>query len=207
METLRGTPFPLFVEGLPGSASDRTHSIRLPLAIRWFVLLLSRPPYLRWLAAGALVAAALGWEISDRRTESFPFAAHDLERGRPIEADDIEWRYVPSDLLSAPALEDGWLVQSVRAGDPITAAVVTPDDPVPGDWWSIPMPLPPGVAPGSRVRLVLDDGRSMDGIVAIEAHEDAFGLQGAGAVAVPPESADAVARAAAASAVTVLLRP
>ena len=150
---------------------------------------------------------AFAWELGGRRTEPFPFAAHDLGRGHLVEAEDVEWRAVPRGLIALPDLEGAQVAHPIHAGDPITAAAVTTDRPPPDDWWAVPMPLPVGVESGSRVRLILPAGSPVDGVVTTEASEDAFGLDRVGAVAVSAEHADAVAQAVATGSIMVLLRP
>ena len=59
------------------------------------MLLLSRPPYVRWVIAVLIVVAALLWELSEQVTEPFPFAARSIARGEPIASEAIEWRKLP----------------------------------------------------------------------------------------------------------------
>ena len=171
------------------------------------MLLLSRPPYLRWALAAIVVIAALLWDLSARRVEPYPFASQDLERGQPITAEVIEWRKLPHGSIARTDVTESVALTDVRAGDPLTRSVAGPSRPIPDGWWSVPLDLPLGIAEGAIVRLVLQDGTSVEGIVTIAAAEDQFGVARVGAVAVPEGAADAVAVSAGAGALTVLVAP
>ncbi|MDJ0792382.1 MAG: SAF domain-containing protein [Acidimicrobiia bacterium] len=171
------------------------------------MLLLSRPPYLRWALAATVVIAALLWDLSARRVEPYPFASEDVERGQPITAQVVEWRNLPLGSVERIDVTGSVALTDIRAGDPLTPSVAGSSPPIPEGWWSVPLDLPLGIAEGAIVRLVMQDGTSVDGIVTIAANEDQFGVTRAGAVAVPEEVADAVAVSAGADALTVLVAP
>lgn len=175
------------------------------------VLLLSRPPYLRWIAAVSIVIAAVGWDLSKRSTEPFPYAAIDIERGAVVTEDMVRWEEIGRGSIPyASSLDHGIgmvAAIAIAAGDPITRSVVQPGSPIPADWWSVPVNLPAGVSVGSRVRLASTDGLSVNGIVSIEASSDQFGLTATGAVAVPEADASRVSVAAATDSLIVLIGP
>jgi hypothetical protein len=175
--------------------------------IRWIVLLLMRPPYLRWAAAALVVLAALAWDLSSRAVEPFPVAGIDIGRGEPIIDGDVQWIDVPRGSLPHPDLIDATAAVDIHAGDPITRSVTVVGSPVPSDWWSIPIDLPPGVAVGDRVRLTTLDGSTVDGVVSIAPSEDAFGLTTPGAVAVPDDAVSDVTVAVATDSVLVVVAP
>lgn len=170
----------------------------------WF---LSRPPFLRWIAAGCLIAAAFVWDLSERSTEPFPFASLGVEAGTAIDESQIEWRSVPVGSISLPDLESLVALVDIEAGDPITRSVAGTPPTMPEGWWAVPMRLPANVIAGTEVRLVLVDGTSIDAVVSSQAVADEFGGESVGAVAVPEDVADLVAVASAADAVAVLARP
>lgn len=170
------------------------------------MLLLTRPPYLRWFAATAIVVAALAWDLSGRSTAPVPVAARPIERGQPITVDDVRWTEMPAGAIAVPVLDDRRAAVDIREGDPITASVTSGPATVPDDWWAVPMEVPLGLPEGSQVRLLLPSGRSVDGIVAAAATEDVFSGS-TGAVAVAAGDLDEVARAAAAGAVSLAIRP
>lgn len=171
------------------------------------MLLLAKPPYLRWSVAALILIAAILWELSDRATEPIPFANAAIGRGDPIAVDDIEWRDIqigavePADLADATALVD------IREGDPLTSSVAGTGPQIPQGWWSVPVALPPGVPAGSAVRLTTTEGLSVDGIIAIAASSDQFGIAIPGAVAVPERAVDVVASSAASGGLLVVVAP
>ncbi|MGI9529885.1 MAG: SAF domain-containing protein [Acidimicrobiia bacterium] len=171
------------------------------------MLLLAKPPYLRWSVAVLILIAAILWELSDRATESVPFASTEIARGEEITAEDVEWRdiqigaLVPADLVGAMALAD------IREGDPLTASVAGAGPEIPNGWWSVPVDLPPGMPSGSAVRLTTTDGSSVDGVIAIAASSDQFGMAVPGVVAVPEQAVEIVAAAAATGSLLVVVAP
>ncbi|MGI9643165.1 MAG: SAF domain-containing protein [Acidimicrobiia bacterium] len=176
-------------------------------SIRSVVLLLARPPYLRWSVATLIVIAALLWELSDRATESVPFANAEIARGEVISDDHIEWRDIPFGAFSPADLVGAMALVDIREGDPLTSSVAGSGSTIPQGWWSVPVDLPPGVPVGSAVRLTTDDGSSVDGVIAIAASSDQFGIAVPGAVAVPEQAVDMVAVAAASGSLLVVVAP
>jgi hypothetical protein len=77
----------------------------------------------------------------------------------------------------------------------------------PADWWAVPIGLPSGIARGTHVRITTLDGVEVEGIVAVAATQDQFGLATQGAVAVPEEAVSVVSLAAAADALVVVVAP
>ncbi len=171
------------------------------------MLLLTKPPYLRWLAALALFVVAVAWDLSGRATEAVPFAVRDIEQGSWIDSEDVEWRQLPRGSVDLAMLEGARAATAILAGDPITRSVTAVGSLVPRDWWSVPVDLPTGVAAGTAVRLVLPGGTTADGIVAIAPSDDMFTGAPTGAVAVPEDVVARVAEASAAGLLLVLIAP
>lgn len=171
------------------------------------MLLLSRPPYLRWIAAIVVVGAAVGLEISDRSTEPIPFAARAIAKGEAFDADLIEWRFLPSGSIVAPALTGLVATAPINAGDPITTSVAGAFPAIPDGWWAVPVDLPIGVPIGSKVRLIIEGGVAYEGLVVAESTDDGFGIPTMGSVALPAATVDAVAQAAAEGRVAVAVAP
>lgn len=162
---------------------------------------LRRPPYLRWLVAGFILLVALALEVRPVPTVSYPFAADNLGPGDPIQ-DSVVWREVPAGMLPGWSGEPaGPISVGLLAGDPIVpsafAAAVVPDG-----WWAVQVPLPAGSV-GSRLRVILGEGRIAEGVV-VEAFPD-DGFEPTGMVAFPPTDAPLVAMAAANDALTVMI--
>jgi hypothetical protein len=170
------------------------------------VLALSKPPYLRWLAAFALIAGAFVWDVSKRATELAPFASTDIERGRSIVEADIEWKATPTGLFDTFVPEGAIAAVDIRRGDPITGSSVSIGTAVPVGWWTVPVDMPAAVVAGDKVRVLFAEGVGVDGIVVENAREDAFGILTQGLVAVSGDVADAVATAAASGTLIVLFQ-
>ena len=171
------------------------------------MLWLGRPPYLRWFAAAALVVAAIVWDMSERATEPFPFAATDVTRGQTITPETVQWRQVPLGSLAFPPLEGAIAVVAIEAGDPIVPSLVASEAVVPPNGWAVPVPLPVGAMPGTPVNLVFADGTDAPGTIIQPATEDALGFITDGLVAVDNGFANAVALAAANGELVVLIQP
>ena len=171
------------------------------------VLLLSKPPYLRWAGAAAIVLAALAWDVSARATQPFPFALRTIERGESLDASAIEWKTAPAGLLRLPNLQGATAAVTILRGEPIAASMLRFTAAVPAGWWTVALDLPPAVLPGTHVRIVLGGGEGVSGIVVEPSREDPFGLRSAGLVAVPSEAADAVGFAAGAGQIVILFEP
>ncbi len=173
------------------------------------MLWLGRPPYLRWIAAVAVLVAAAAMDLRGRRQVPVPYAATTIERGDPIVPRSVVWRTVVAGSVPVPADLDG-AVAAVRIerGDPIVASVVSRDRPVPQGWWSVPVALGPGATKGDPVRLVLVDGdRIVPGIVIETGAPDVLTAASVGSVAVPEADATDVAVAAAEGRLVVLVAP
>lgn len=152
---------------------------------------LTRPPYLRWAVATAIVLVALWTEFRPPSTGPHPFALVDLPAGATVSAVDIEMREVPLGLL-APVDLPVTLRRDVIAGQPLLSEPSSVTSSAPDGWWSVSMDLPVGVSKGTPIRLALTDA-VVDGIV-IDEFEGSFGDH-AGLVAVPPDTTGAVAAA------------
>ena len=171
------------------------------------MLAISKPPYLRWFLAIALVAAAVAWDLNRGATQPVPFAASAIERGAVVDADQIEWRESPVGLLPKTSPEGATALVEIPAGDPITPSVVSTGFTVPDGWWTVPVDTPVTARPGSRALVILDDGSEVSGVVVEPSREDSFGITASGLVAVPNELAALVALASRAGRLTVLYEP
>ena len=171
------------------------------------MLLLSKPPYLRWAGAAAIVLSALVWDVSARATEPFPFALRTIERGEPLDDSAIEWKTAPAGLLKMPNLQGATAAVTILRGEPIALSMLRFTAAVPVGWWTVALDLPPAVLPGTHVRIGLGGGQGVSGIVVEPSRDDSFGLRSAGLVAVPSEVADAVGFAAGAGQIGILFEP
>ena len=174
--------------------------------LRW-VFWLSRPPYLRWAAAVALVLIALVWDLRGRSGVQYPFAASTIQAGAAIGEGDVEWKTAPRGLFDAPDLSTPVAARSIAAGEPILPSAIDDEAGVPEGWWAVPVALPAAATPGGAVRLIVPGGVEADGIVVAVGNSDLLSFSDAGLVAVPPARATAVATAAMDGTLIVLLAP
>ncbi len=168
---------------------------------------LAKPPYLRWAAMGVVLVAAFAVDLRDQRTERRPFAARDIALGEQVDG-AVEWkdvlagRWEPVDTAGLVA------TTAIRRGEPIVASMLSSWSPPPDDWWSVEVDLPDSATVGRTARVAVTEPLlTVDGIVVAVADGGAFGASATGLVAIPPDSADAVARASALGRVSVLLGP
>lgn len=162
-------------------------------------------PWARWAAATAIAAIALWVELAPDPTVLHPFAVVDIARGDNLTSDNTELRPVPAGLLQPP--EPGTVAaRDLPAGTPLLSGdTSSPARIVPAGWWVVATEVPPGAMTGDPVRIVLlDGGDVVEGVVASAQSDDPFRI-GQGAVAVPPDGAEAVARAAAGGRLVVLV--
>lgn len=173
-----------------------------------YVFWLRRPPYLRWLGAAALIAFAVFVDVRQPATEQRPFAAADLAAGDPLSADSVTWRDVPAGLLPLPVLAAATAARAINRGDPVVPSALSYGPAVPDGWWSIEMRIPESAEAGSAARIVVSDpALAIDGVVLSIFDGGAFEASASGMVAIPPEHADAIARAMPNGTVTVLISP
>jgi len=181
---------------------------RFPLRYGRGVFWLTRPPYLRWAAAAAIVLGAFVWDLHGEATTAYPFAARSIPSGAALSDADVTWKDLPSGVLALPDLSDPVTSRSLAAGEPIVPSALGGPSPVPDGWWSVPVPLPPTASPGARARLVAATPPvETDGVVVSAPGGDLLSYAETGMVAVPPEAATAVAVAAGEGTLIVLLEP
>ena len=185
------------------------------------MLALSKPPYLRWVSAVALIVAALLWDLNRQATQLAPFAATRIERGAIVTEDVITWKPAPVGLLPGSLPDGATALVVIEPGDPIIASTLTTGIPIPAGWWTIPVDTPSTTPPGTQVRIVLGGGGLgiglgvenlsagvvVPGVVVVASREDSFGLTSSGLVAVPEAWAADVAIAAGAGQLTILYEP
>lgn len=169
------------------------------------MLWLQPVPWARWAAAAAIAAVALWLELGGAASGPHPFAVMDIRRGEALTAANTQLRQVPAGLLDPPG-PGTVAAREIPAGAPILPGdATTPERIVPDGWWIVSAETPPGAMRGDPVRLVLlDGGGVIEGVVATSETGDPFAM-GSGSVAVPPNGAESVARAAAAGTLVVLV--
>jgi len=167
---------------------------------------LLRPPFLRWIAAGALLIGAAVLDLSEAQTTPFPFAATAITSGAAIDAGAVEWRDVPGGLLGEPASLDGHAAHDIEPGAPLVAGTIRTGTALPEGWWAVPVNLPLDVAVWSRVRLLASQPPvDVEGVITRASSESAFSVASPGMVAVPADMAPRVAEASRSGTLTVLV--
>ncbi|MEA3510020.1 MAG: SAF domain-containing protein [Actinomycetota bacterium] len=169
---------------------------------------MTRPPYVRWVVAAAIVVAALVWDLKGSAQVLYPFASTAIAAGTPITDSEVAWRSVPEGTMEMPDLTDPVASRDVAAGEPIVPSAVSGVSMIPDGWWSVPVPLPTVAIPGSRVRLVgVETEFETDGIVISGGGDELLSFSESGLVAVPPAYAAVVAIASRDGTLIVLLDP
>jgi hypothetical protein len=172
------------------------------------VFWLTRPPYLRWAAAVAVVVVAFLWDLRGSSDILYPFASSPIAAGAPIAEADVVWRRVPEGTMALPDLSDPVAARDVPAGEPIVPSAVSGSTTIPKGWWSVPVPLPATAVPGTRIHLVdAASGFETDGIVVAAGSDDLMSFDESGMAAVPPDAATLIAIAAREGTVVILLEP
>ncbi|MBA2338672.1 MAG: SAF domain-containing protein, partial [Acidimicrobiia bacterium] len=88
------------------------------------MLWLARPPYLRRIAAGLVLVAAIAVDVAGSATVEHPFLTTPVAAGSPIEPGMIELRAVPAGLLPAVTDVQGYAARALDAGDPLTPSAL-----------------------------------------------------------------------------------
>ncbi|HEX2153106.1 MAG TPA: SAF domain-containing protein [Acidimicrobiia bacterium] len=162
------------------------------------MLWLERPPIIRWVAAGCLVAVAAWSELAPPPTTSMAFLVSDVAAGTRLGPEHVEYRTVPAAPIQTIEPR-GVAAADLKEGDPLVASMVT-EPVIPSGWLLIEAPVPAHVGPGSAATgIILGESSApveFDARVLEAGGEDAFGSQ-VGVVAVPPEWVGAAAAAAA----------
>lgn len=180
-----------------------------PPVLRTFglVVWLQSPPWARWALALVIASVALWIEFRPATTTPHPFASEDLAAGAVVDEANTEIRAVPVGTFSPVELGQTTLGPIV-SGDPILASQVgEAGGAAPAGWWSLEMPLPRGSHRGDGARIVLLDSDVVaQGVVVGDPDEDPLG-SGTGLIAVEPEKAPDVARAAGEGRAVVMVAP
>ncbi len=165
------------------------------------VFWLRQPPYLRWIIAAAVLAVGLFLDTRPAATVDYPYVEGEVHAGQSI-VGQIEWRRVPAGLL--PGWEgdvEGYAVADLTAGTPLLPGLVGSAE-VPDGWWSVAMPLPHPIGPGTPIRVTTGE-TVVTGILSGEVVDT--GYEFVGPVAFMPDDAELVAAAAASGAVVVMI--
>jgi hypothetical protein len=159
---------------------------------------------LRYVAAGALVLAAMAWDLWPEATVRHPFAVRPVTAGSPFDG-AVEWRSIPSGVL--PDVDPtGVAMVDLAAGEPILPSHVG-EAPVPDGWWVVSLAVPRGARVGSEVRVAVTspavaEATLVRGVVVAGTPD---GPGAVGSVAVPEGDAGLVAAATAGGRATVLV--
>lgn len=117
------------------------------------VLWLERPPLLRWLGAGILVAVAAWSELAPPPHSSAYFLVENVAAGTPLGSEHVEARPVPAGTLQTVAPR-GMAAVDLVSGDPLVASLMT-EVSVPSGWVVIEGPVPSHALPGASATAIL----------------------------------------------------
>jgi len=157
---------------------------------------LQTPPWARWFAALLIAGLAVWIEVRPDASTPHPFAIEDIPAGAVIDESNTEQRMVPVGMIEA--IELGRVAgEPIGFDEPVLASDLEDrTGRVPEGWWMVEAALPSAARTGAAARLVmLDSGAAADGIVVSPAGDDPLG-SGLGMIAVEPDLATEVARAA-----------
>ncbi len=118
---------------------------------------LQRPPYLRRAAAAALVLAAFVWDVRTAATAPYHVAATAIAAGTAIDDTAVSWVDLPAGVLVVPDLRGAVAASDIRAGEPLTPALLVGDVSAPDGWWMVPIAVGTLAAPGDEALLVVAD--------------------------------------------------
>ncbi len=158
----------------------------------WF----SSPPYLRWALAGAVIVVSLAADLRPHTTQTYPVARSEIAPGTVVDESLVTWIELPVGsfptvelpLTSSRPIASGELIGPWSAAADLV--------PVPPGWLSVPIPLEGEMLPGARVVLVITGEVAAEIPGLVTAHTPGDGFTGPStSVAVPPETAGAVANA------------
>lgn len=168
---------------------------------------MTRPPYLRWAAAALVLIAGLSIELRPSPTVDVPVVIDDVPAGSVLLATDVVWRQAPAGLFD-PVDLPATATRRISSGSVVTLADLrSGESPVPTDWWSIELPVPPGAAAGDPILAVVtsgDQALAIRGVMASDPVDDGFSDRN-GLVAFSPDDAVTVAAATYENRVTVLV--
>ncbi|MPZ51330.1 MAG: hypothetical protein GEU79_01095 [Acidimicrobiia bacterium] len=150
---------------------------------------MQRPPYLRWAISGLLVLAIVWVEFAPDGMVEHPYLASSVTPGTPL-GDVVEMRRVPAGVFPEVMISNKVSRYSLEQGTPLSPGLVAnPDLLAPADWLTIVTGVPTTAVAGSKARLVTieEPANSVTGVVIATGEE--------GEVAIPPDSAEAIATA------------
>ncbi len=115
---------------------------------------ITRPQYLRWIAALLVVGVTLWIELRPPSTTLHPFLIYDVARGETVEG-ALEWQSITAGVIT-PVAGRGYTTHLLVAGEPLqasdtTTALFSPPD----GWWVVDLELPRDSEVGSPIQLVI----------------------------------------------------
>jgi hypothetical protein len=160
------------------------------------VIWLQTPPWARWFAALLIAGLALWIEVRPDASVPHPFAIVDIAAGTVIDESNTKQRMIPIGTFEAVEI-GGVAVEPIGFDEPVLVSDLgDPTGRVPEGWWMVETALPSAARTGAAARLVmLDSGTAAEGVVVSPASDDPMG-SGLGMIAVEPDRAAEVARAA-----------
>jgi hypothetical protein len=175
--------------------------------VYWFV----SPPYARYAAAALIVLVALWMDLRPAPVDLRLVARQDISAGTELDRSQFESSPMPAGMFTAVE-PTGVAAIGISKGDLLlsshVAAVAPPDG-----WWVVLLPVPPGVRPGTDLRVVLltadptKEPEAVPGLVIVPPDRASSGFgDPEGSVAIPEDAVERVAAAVSAGRVIVLSR-
>ncbi len=172
------------------------------------MFLLARPPLMRWVAAAALVAAAMWADLRPPAVISHPFLMVDVAADQIIDDTMVEMRKVlvgTFDRVELPTRAP----RPMASGEPVLAGTIeTPPPAVPDGWLMVELSVPAGTTVGADVVVVVSTTDSepmlVSGLVVDTGMVDDFG-DAIAACAFAPDAAALVAVAVSEQRASVLV--
>lgn len=169
----------------------------------------SRPPVLRYLAAGILILLSMWWDLRPTPTDLRPFAREDIAAGTELSDDLFDLISVPHGLFPDTPI-GGTAAVGMREGDPLTAGTVSQIQ-APAGWWTVEMTIPDGTPPGTPIQVALVGNdpsqrtKTVPGVVILSGGSGSGFQQTPGLVAIPESWLAEVASSLAQNRVVVFL--
>ena len=99
------------------------------------------PSLLRRVAAIALLAGAVAWDLRSDGREPYPVALVAVPAGSVIPPEAIGWVELPRGALPLVAPQGRRAAVDLAAGDPLVPAVLADGVVAPDGWWTIPIAI------------------------------------------------------------------
>ena len=171
----------------------------------------SRPPVLRYLAAGIFILLSMWWDLRPTPTDLRPFAREDIAAGTELSVNLFDLISVPHGLFPGTPMS-GTAAVRMSEGDPLTTGAVSQIQ-APAGWWTVEMAIPDGTPAGTPIQVALlgndpsQRAKIVPGVVILSGGSGSGFQQTPGLVAIPESWLAEVASSLAQNRLVVFLGP